>query len=506
MNKRALIQFFYDRNYIMTPEFLQQLSDDFDYSSFLRQHRSLRPSEQVVLLTETKFSSLFLEVGVAETGGEIEVLQSYEDEPQKREVKDFVSYMKMRYNALRKVLLQRGELQNALSIAHALTKGTREEATVIGLVSKKEETKNGSWVLELEDPTGTLKIIVSAQARDLLGTVDEIVLDEVIGVTGVTGTGVLYAKKVYFPEFPMIEYKKTEDDVALVFISDLHVGSKLFAKEEFERFLCWINGEYGTEEQRGLARKVKYLIISGDLIDGVGIYPGQEKELTMQDVYQQYDALGEYLSQIRSDIKMVLCGGNHDALRLSEPQPPLSREFARSLYKLKNVTIVSNPALVRVHKMFDILLYHGFCFDYYLNNVEYLRKAGGYDASDVMLEFALRKRHIAPTHISTLYIPDPNRDPLVIERIPDFFVSGHIHYDVKVRTYKNVTLIGNCSFQYKTTFQQKLGHTNVTWGKAVVVSLKTRAVTVLDFKEEAPDEAALTLPEPKHIVGPCNSS
>ena len=73
------------------------------------------------------------------------------------------------------------------------------------------------------------------------------------------------------------EYKKAKDDVCVAFVSDLHVGSKMFAKEEFERFIDWLNLLHGTDEQKALARKVKYLVISGDLIDGVGIYPGQEK-------------------------------------------------------------------------------------------------------------------------------------------------------------------------------------------------------------------------------------
>jgi DNA polymerase II small subunit len=413
----------------------------------------------------------------------------YVDKPKKREVKDFVTYMKMRYNSLKKFLLQRQELQTALSINKAFTKNQKDPVALLGFIYSKEQTKNGNFILELEDPTGIIKVLIGNKNEALLKVMDELVLDEMVGITGTMGDSMVYAKEIIFPDIPVKEYKRVQDDVCVAFVSDLHVGSKMFAREEFERFIDWLNLLYGNEEQKELARKVKYLIISGDLIDGVGIYPGQEKELYIEDIYGQYDALAGYLGSLRPDIKIVLCGGNHDALRLSEPQPPLSTDFARSLYKLKNITFVTNPALVRIHNTFDILMYHGYCFDYYMNNIEILRKAGSYDASDAMMEFVLKKRHIAPTHVSTLYIPDVERDPLVVEKVPDFFVSGHIHHDVKIRSYKNVTLIGCCSFQYKTAFQEKLGHTNITWGKSPIINLKTRQIKVMDFRKE---EEALT--------------
>lgn len=375
-------------------------------------------------------------------------------------------------------------MQGAVSISKSLLKNPKEAVTIIGLVYSKEQTKNGNWILELEDFTGVIKVLVHNQNKKLFDLMGEIVLDEALGIVGIMGEGILFANEIAFPDIPLKEYKKAKDDVAVAFISDLHVGSKLFAQKEFERFIDWINLRYGTEEEKELAKKVKYLIISGDLVDGVGIYPGQEKELTFQDIYQQYGKLAMYLHSVRSDVKIVCCGGNHDALRLSEPQPPPSRDFARDMYTVKNLTFVSNPAMVRLHGMFDVLLYHGYAFDYYMNNVDYLRNAGGYNASEKMMEFILRKRHIAPTYISTLKIPDIERDPLVISRVPDFFVTGHIHYDVKVQLYKNVTLIGCASFQYKTAFQEKLGHIHITWGRIPVISLKTRQAQIVDFRDK----------------------
>ena len=41
--------------------------------------------------------------------------------------------------------------------------------------------------------------------------------------------------------------------------------------------------------------------------------------------------------EIRNDIKIIICGGQHDALRLSEPQPPLDNFYAQPLYDIKNI-------------------------------------------------------------------------------------------------------------------------------------------------------------------------
>ncbi len=496
MTKQKLVHFFFEHNYMISPDIFKTIPDSFDYDSFLDKHKHFKKSQKTVLLTEEMFQNFLkktkdLTLEPLSYTTKVEVIDMYQDIPKKREVKDFVMYMKHRYNSLKKFLLQKQELQSAISINKANTKSTKEPVVLIGLVLSKDQTKNGHFMLELEDPTGTIKVLVGNKKEELLSLMEELVLDEVIGIIGTMGDGLVYVNEIIFPDIPVKEYKRVQDDVSIAFISDLHIGSKMFAKEEFQRFIDWLNLLFGTDEQKDFARKVKYLIISGDLIDGVGIYPGQENELYIHDIYGQYKELADYLGSLRSDIKIILCGGNHDALRLSEPQPLLSEDFARSLYKLKNITFVNNPSIVRIHNTFDILIYHGYCFDYYMNNVGSLRKAGSYSASDAMMEFILKKRHIAPTHVSNLYIPDITKDPLVIEKVPDFFVSGHTHYDVKISSYKNVTLIGCCSFQYKTSFQEKLGHTNITWAKSPIINLKTRQIKIMDFRNEEDQEVIL---------------
>ena len=64
--------------------------------------------------------------------------------------------------------------------------------------------------------------------------------------------------------------------------------------------------------------------VVGDNVDGVGVYPKQEKELEIKDIKEQYRKLAEFLGGIRNSITIIMCpGGLHDAVRLIEPQPKI---------------------------------------------------------------------------------------------------------------------------------------------------------------------------------------
>ena len=287
-----------------------------------------------------------------------------------------------------------------------------------------------------------------------------------------------------FPDVPNRELKRCDEETYAMFLSDLHVGSNNFLEDKFEKFLRWLNGEIGSREHRDMIAKTKYMFIVGDLVDGVGIYPGQERELAIKDIYRQYEVCAKLLSRIPSHIKVIACPGNHDAIRMSEPQPGFDREFARPLHALPNVMLVSNPSVVNIAASgsfagFDVLLYHGYSFDYFISNIDEIRNNGGYDRADLVMRFLLQRRHLAPSHSSTLYIPDSRCDPLFISHIPDFFVSGHIHKS-SVSMYRNVSVICGSCWQSTTTFQEKVGH-HPEPAQVPMVNLQTRSTRVLRF-------------------------
>ena len=229
---------------------------------------------------------------------------------------------------------------------------------------------------------------------------------------------------------------------------------------------------------------MEYIFIIGDLVDGVGIYPGQEKELVIKDIYKQYEECARILSQIPKRIKVIVCPGNHDAMRIAEPQLEIYKDFSKDIWELENVTMVTNPCTVNIHASsefsgFDVLLYHGYSFDYFLANVDSIRNNGGYDRADLVMKFLLQRRHLAPSHKSTLYIPNPDEDYLVIKKVPDFFATGHIH-KTSVANYKGTTMICGSCWQSTTPFQVKVGHKPEPC-RVPIVNLKTRDVKILKF-------------------------
>lgn len=416
----------------------------------------------------------------------VKVIFSYEGESKKRDIQDFVKYFYNRYKSIEKILKNRMELTNTLSINRINNKKDRENVSLIGLIKDKQITKNKNIILILEDPTGQIKVLANKNRPDLYKIAQNTVLDEVIGITGVNAENIVFANNILFPDIPANkELKKCPDDIYCLFLSDLHVGSNNFLSEDFNRFLQWINQETGNEKQKEIASKVNYIFIIGDLVDGCGIYPDQDKELILKDVKEQYDECSRLLKKIPSHIQIIICPGNHDALRISEPQPIIN-EFAESMYTLPNAIMVSNPSYVNIHSSenfpgFDILLYHGYSFDFFVAEVDSIRNNGGYDRADLIMKFLLQRRHLAPTHTSTLYIPDTEKDPLVIDKVPDFFISGHIHKSIAAH-YRNVTMVSGSCWQSKTNFQEKVGH-NPEPGRVPIVNLKTREMKILRFSK-----------------------
>ncbi len=426
-----------------------------------------------------------IEKGDSESG--VVVLRSFNDPSKKMCVEDFVSLFNNRYRTLKEILCGRLELKDAISISRALNKNN-ERVALIGIVDNKRITKKDNTLLELEDLSGRINVLINRNRNELREVVKEIVLDEVIGITGNISNGFVFVDKVFFPEVPPIkELKKSPFEEYAIFISDLHVGGKTFLEAEFNRFLDWLNGKSEDEEQVKLVEKIKYLFIVGDLIEGIGIYPGQENDLKIKDYKEQYRSLVELLKKIPERINIILCPGNHDAVRLDEPQPPLGKEVIGELLERGNVFSVSNPSLVNIGATkefpgFDVLIYHGGSFTYYADAVDEIRLKGGVTRADLVMKFLLRKRHLAPTHTSTLYLAG-GKDNLVINKVPDFLVSGHIHR-CTIANYNNILML-NCGCWFpQSDYQEKRG-IEPEPARAIAVNLHTMDCKIFYFGNES---------------------
>ena len=416
------------------------------------------------------------------------VVKEYKENIKKRDVQDFVQHFRARYNSLKNFLINRPELSGCISINRVLNKNNGDRISIIGLVIEKRTTKNGNILLEMEDLTGKIVCIVGKSKKELFEFAQDLMLDEVVGLMGTYSDNIIFTNNLFLPDIPANdELKKMKEDNYIVFTSDIHFGSSAFLEKDFLNFIDWLNGDYGDDEQRKVASKIKFLFLVGDLVEGVGIYPGQENHLLIKDIKKQYDLLTSYLKKLRKDIQIIIIGGNHDSLRIAEPQPKLHPIYAKSLYELENTTILTNPSTVNIFSSkdfegFNILMYHGFSYPYLADNVERVRIQGRLDRVDLIMKHSLQARHLAPTHNSVQYIPEEGEDPLVIDKVPDFYVSGHIH-KVTALNYRGVTMIGCGCWTEQTEDQEKRGIVPDP-SKVVVVNLQTREVKIFNFGEK----------------------
>ncbi|MFH0869949.1 MAG: metallophosphoesterase [archaeon] len=431
-------------------------------------------------------------------GPNFKVIFSYEKKPKKLSVLDFTSYFNRRFEKLSSFLRQRLEFQRTMSINRLKGKTEKEQVAIIGLVFEKSVTKNNNIIITLEDPTGSINVMIKPDKKELYAFAKDIVLDELIGIEGTLSNNFVFVNQIFIPDVPDTkEFKMGPTDDCVAVLGDPHFGSKAFLKGEFEDFIEWINQRKGNEDQKALAAKVKYLVMAGDLVEGIGIYPGQEEDLTINNIQEQYDVFANYIRSIPNHIRIFISPGNHDAGRISEPQPPIQHKYAESLRSIPNVTLVSNPAIVNIGATsefpgFDFLIYHGYSLTYYADHVDSIRSKGGQKRSDLIMRFLLQRRHLAPTHTSNLYMPDSEEDPMVISKLPDFFITGHIHR-VSVSNYKNITLINGSCWDSMTEYEEKRGLLPQP-AKVPVINLKTREVKIINFLKDDKDSQGKLLP------------
>jgi DNA polymerase II small subunit len=357
------------------------------------------------------------------------------------------------------------------------------------MIRDKRITKNKNIIFEVEDLTGKTKVLINFAKHEIFEKCKNILLDEVVAFNVSGNKEMLFANDVIFPDATLSEKKKIQEDISVAFISDIHVGSSMFLEERFLEFIKWLDGTGGTEEQKKIAKKIKYLFIVGDTIDGVGVFPEQEKLLKISDTLAQYKKLSELLNLIRKDIEIIICPGQHDAVWVGEPQPTIGSEWAPALYNMENVTLVTNPCLLEIENTFKILMYHGASLHSIVLENSDIRLNYGHNSPTIIVKELLKRRHLAPIHGICDYIPHETRDPLVINIVPDIIATGDLHRP-EVSTYNNILLIASSCWQSLTPFEEKVGN-NPDPCKVPVFNFKTREVKILDFSAE-PQEKEIT--------------
>jgi DNA polymerase II small subunit len=197
-----------------------------------------------------------------------------------------------------------------------------------------------------------------------------------------------------------------------------------------------------------LARTIKYLVLSGDCVDGVGIYPGQDKELAIKDLYGQYTRFAELLELLPEWVECIMLPGNHDAVRPAEPQPTLEPDIQQDF---NSTTFVGNPCDFSLDGV-RLLSYHGKSIDDFVAG---LRTVTYRDPVEAMRQM-LRRRHLAPQWGGKTPLSPEPEDGLVIREVPDIFVTGHVHGHACL-DFRGTTLVCSSTWQDQTSYQRMLG-------------------------------------------------
>ena len=373
-------------------------------------------------------------------------------------VKGYNALFSSRFNKLKRIVSDRPESRMLKSIASMKTTKSKDDMYVCGLVTLRN-TERSITKLVLEDPSGSFEgIIFDNELQKTAGTLltDQFVM---VRVSFGKNSG-LIIKDLILPDVPDQATNKSNTEAFAVFLSDLHIGSKYFMEEEFTRFVSWISSP------DPVARKIRFVLIGGDIVDGVGIYPNQDKELVCQTIEEQLQKVEGLIEKIPKNVKIIIMPGNHDPGRRALPQPAIPKKYNSSLWDRENVVMVGNPAVVSLNGV-RVMMFHGQSIDDIVKTTPGL----SYDKPTDVMKHLLKARHLSPIYGSQTPIAPEMQDLLVIEDVPDIFHVGHVH-KAQLDMYKGILLVNSGSWQKQTPFQASVGMTPNP-GIAIMVNLKT---------------------------------
>jgi DNA polymerase II small subunit len=390
-------------------------------------------------------------------------------------IEDYLGYFQDRFKHLEKLLRQRLDVKSAASVLDAVKAQPNTRLKIIAMITEKRDSKQKT-VLTVEDLKASAIVLIPQNAStDLQRKAQTLLLDQVVCLSVTkTRSNLLVAEDIVLPDIAQRPQHKAAVPVYAVLTSDIHVGSTQFTREAFNRFILWLNGKYGDNNMRDVASHVKYVSIAGDIVDGIGVYPNQAKELVIRDIHKQYKLASEYIEQIPDYIEVIITPGNHDAPRKALPQPAISNAFLETLQESRKVQSLGSPCTLSLHGV-EVLTFHGRSLDDVVSTVPDMSLSHPERAMRLLLQ----TRHLAPLYGGKTPISPESRDFLVIERVPDIFHAGHVHA-LEHGNYRGVLIVNSGCWQRQTNYMRRNGFTP-TPAKVPVVNLQTLEVTIIPF-------------------------
>lgn len=399
------------------------------------------------------------------------------------EYEDFYNLSVDKFNQLYKLMRNRPETQSSMNIGNIIKFNEKTEVSTIGLVNEHRQTKNGHFFFVLEDLTGSVNILVrkDSDMKEVLNLANRTINDQMLYVHGEYSPGdhgkdgIIFAYTISKIDVPRgLKPKLSSDPLSIILISDTHIGSREFEEKLWNKFIRFLNGKLGNKSYRDSAGKIKYIIINGDLIDGIGVYPNQEQDLVIGDLYKQYQKAAELLSEIPDYIKVFYSSGNHEPVRNAIPRPAVPEKYCQNLLDL-GVKLVGNPCFIETHNV-STLVFHG---DSLLDLNLLIPGFNNEKPAESMKEL-LKCRHLAPAYGYKTQIAPTEKDWLVINNIPEIFHTGHLHIN-GLDSYRNIQLVNSGCFQSQTEYMSSFG-IHPTPGKVPLFELDSLKNLEIDFK------------------------
>lgn len=398
------------------------------------------------------------------------------------EKKNFFKIFESRYKKTLKILSSRPESRQLRKIKNikefrnksrfnSLDKengGPRiiDSVFVAGLIMLKKNRMN-DVELVIDDTTGSIPAV--CRTRDLISEASTLVLDQMLMLEispSKRNSNDFIVKDIIFPDIPEHVPSKSGTESYVALISDLHVGSKYFMEKEFKDFVSWLSSD------DDIVRKINFVCIAGDIVDGIGIYPNQDRELIDLNIKSQISYAADLLEKIPKRMHVFLIPGNHDPGRRALPQTALTN--LRDFKSLENFSILGNPSFIELNRV-KLLMFHGQSLDDVIATVPGLSYSKPVEAMKILL----RSRHLSPIYGNRTPIAPESEDMLVIDDVPDVFHAGHVHI-TQVGRYKGTLIVNSGAWQRQTKFQQTMG-INPTPGICILVNLATLQSFKRDF-------------------------
>jgi DNA polymerase II small subunit len=358
-----------------------------------------------------------------------------------------------------------------------------KSGVLLGMVQDTRVLHTNKFVIQLEDPESEIITnCVMVQDSPSFPEYRDILRDTVIGISGVLpknfkegNVTAFWGRDVIRPGFAPISFKGTSDPHKILFIADLHFGSKYFSRGVFAKLIKFLTLQDLDPTYESIAKEIKTIIVVGDLVDGVGRFSNQKDQISSLSYQTQYEGLAKILVEIPSHIQIFIVPGEHDATQAALPQPAIDKQISQALLAIPNLTSHGNPLRLSLEDM-KLLIFHGQgTYELFQKDFQKIHSNPA-----IAIKQLLEYRHLSPEYGSYNPLAPFNKDYLVIDEIPDVIVSGHLHH-AYFEEYKGIKIISCGTFQRENPRRSQL-EKQVSLGIIPILDMVSGNVEIIDLK------------------------